>query len=240
MKTVVVTGVTGGLGLAAARRLLQVGYRVVGVSRRKNEPIEQLIADHGENMCFEVFDFNETKKIAELAKTIINTYGPVYGLVNNAALGYDGILPTMHESQIAELIRVNIEAPILFTKYISRSMICHQKGRIINVGSIIGRTGYNGLSVYGATKAAMEGFTHSLARELGKLKITVNTVAPGYMETKMTAGLAGKKLESVKRRCALGELPTVDDAAAMITFLLSDDAARVTGSTFTVDAGSTA
>jgi 3-oxoacyl-[acyl-carrier protein] reductase len=240
MKTVVVTGVTGGLGIASAGRLLHEGYRVVGVGRQINDAIERLISEHAEQMHFESFDFNEIRKISALAKHIINTCGPIYGLVNNAALGHDGVLPTMHESEISELIRVNIEAPVLFTKYISRSMICRQEGRIINVGSVIGHTGYSGLSVYGATKAAMEGFSRSLARELGKLKITVNTLAPGYMETKMTAGLEGKKLDSVKRRCALGELATVDDAAAMIAYLLSDDAKRITGSTLTVDAGSTA
>ena len=146
----------------------------------------------------------------------------------------------MHETQISELIRVNIEAPILLTKYVSRSMLMKLQGRIINVGSIIGSTGFNGLSVYGATKSAMGGFTRSLSRELGKAKITVNTVAPGYMQTAMTSGLQGSKLDSIKRRSPLGHLATVEDVAGMISYLLSDDAKNITGTTLTVDAGSTA
>src|SRR5690606_41090563 len=101
-------------------------------------------------------------------------------------------------------------------------------------------TGFNGLSVYGATKASMQGFTKSLARELGKAHITVNTIAPGYMETSMTNGLQGEKLQSIKRRSPLGHLATVNDVAGTILFLLSDDAKNITGSTLTVDAGSTA
>ena len=146
----------------------------------------------------------------------------------------------MHESQISELIKVNIESPILLTKYVSRSMLIKQQGRIINISSIIATTGFNGLSVYGATKASLSGFTKSLARELGKAKITVNTVAPGYMKTAMTEGLEGAKLESIKRRSPLGQLATVEDVAGTVSYLLSDDAKNITGTTITVDAGSSA
>ena len=113
-------------------------------------------------------------------------------------------------------------------------------GRIINVSSIIASTGFNGLSVYAASKAALEGFTRSLAREVGKANITVNCVAPGYMQTDMTESLQGEKLESVKRRSPLGKLATPDDAAAAVLYLLSQHAKSVTGTVLTVDAGSTA
>jgi 3-oxoacyl-[acyl-carrier protein] reductase len=146
----------------------------------------------------------------------------------------------MHEADVTELIKVNVEAPILMAKYASRSMLLNREGRIVNVGSIIGSTGFNGLSVYGATKSAIEGFTKSLARELGKLNITVNTLAPGYMETSMTSGLQGEKLQSIKRRSPLGRLADVNDAASGAIYLLSDGAKSVTGTTLTVDAGSTA
>jgi len=131
-------------------------------------------------------------------------------------------------------------SPILLTKYVSRAMLLNQCGRIVNVGSIIGSTGFNGLSVYGASKSALSGFTKSLSREVGKANITVNTLAPGYMETAMTAGLQGEKLQSIKRRSPLGRLANVDDAAAAAVFLLSDGASSITGTTITVDAGSTA
>lgn len=119
-------------------------------------------------------------------------------------------------------------------------MLINQQGRIINVSSIIASTGFSGLSVYGATKAAMTGFTKSLAREVGKAGITVNTIAPGYMETDMTTGLEGEKLDSIRRRSPLGHLATATDVAQAISYLLSEKAANITGTTLTIDAGSTA
>jgi 3-oxoacyl-[acyl-carrier protein] reductase len=119
-------------------------------------------------------------------------------------------------------------------------MLLNQSGRIINISSIIARTGFNGLSVYAASKAALEGFTKSLSREVGKAGITVNCVAPGYMQTDMTNSLQGDKLESVKRRSPLGRLATPDDAAGAVLYLLSGQAAAITGTVITVDAGSTA
>ena len=161
--------------------------------------------------------------------------------MNNAAIGRDGVLATLHERDIAELIKINVEAPILLTKYILRSMLINRGGRIINVSSIIAATGFNGLSVYGATKAALAGFTKSLAREVGKAGITVNTLAPGFMETSMTSALkGGDKLESIKRRSPLGYLAKVEDAAYAVSYLLSEKSSSVTGTTITVDAGSSA
>ena len=146
----------------------------------------------------------------------------------------------MHEKDIDEIIKVNIQAPILLTKYLCRSMLLNQNGRIINISSIIGSTGFNGLSVYGASKSSMSGFTKSLSRELGKAGITVNSLAPGYMETNMTKDLTGSKLASIIRRSPLNKLANVDDVANAALFLLSEEASSITGTTITIDAGSTA
>ncbi len=240
MDLIIVTGVSKGLGLAICKKLLDEKYKVVGISRTITDEIESLKNQYNEQFHYEQFDFNNTKDIHKLIKDITNKYGYIYGLVNNAALGYDGVLGTMHETQISELIRVNIEAPILVTKYISRSMLMKLRGRVINIGSIIANTGFNGLSVYGATKSAMQGFTKSLSRELGKANITVNTIAPGYMQTDMTSSLKNDKLESIKRRSSLGNLATVEDVANSVIFLLSENAKNITGTTLTIDAGSTA
>jgi 3-oxoacyl-[acyl-carrier protein] reductase len=145
----------------------------------------------------------------------------------------------MHESQIGELIRVNVTGTIILTKYLLRPMLVKRRGRVVNVSSIIASTGFSGLSVYGATKAALLGFTRSLAREIGKARITVNSVSPGYMATDMSTGLTPDKLSSIMRRSPLGELATVEDAASAVIFLLSDGATRITGIDLTVDAGST-
>ena len=239
-KVVIVSGATKGLGLAISKQLVANAYVVVGISRTNSEEYSELMTSHSDSVFFHAFDFSHIEAISALVKNTVKTYGRPYALVNNAALGHDGVLATMHEKDIHELIKVNIEAPILLTKYVSRSMLLNKIGRIVNVGSIIGSTGFNGLSVYGATKSAVGGFTKSLSRELGKANITVNTLAPGYMETNMTIGLQGDKLKSIINRSPLGRLANVDDAAQATLFLLSDAARSITGSTITVDAGSTA
>lgn len=240
MDLIVVTGSSKGLGLAVCKRLLEENYKVVGIARNKSDDFKLLEEKYENNLFYEEYDFNNIEGIHDLVKKVTKKYGHIYGLVNNAALGHDGVLGTMHESQISELIRVNVEAPILLTKYVSRSMLMKLRGRVINISSIIATTGFNGLSVYGATKASLNGFTKSLARELGKAKITVNSIAPGYMETAMTAGLQGEKLQSIKRRSPLGHLASVEDVAGTVIYLLSNDAKNITGTTITVDAGSTA
>jgi 3-oxoacyl-[acyl-carrier protein] reductase len=166
--------------------------------------------------------------------------GPIYGLVNNAALGTEGVLATMHNTKIESLVRVNTVAPIVLTKYVVRSMMADGGGRIVNVASIVAFTGYSGLSVYGATKASMIGFTRSLAREVGRAGINVNAVAPGFIETDMTQGLEGKQREQVARRSALRRLAAVDDVADAVEFLLGDKSKSITGTVMTIDAGSTA
>lgn len=240
MKNIIITGCAKGLGLAMSKILAKSGYIIIGISRSETDEYKNLQCLYPNSVYFYQFDFANMKEISGLVKKITKEHGRIYGLINNAAIGHDGVLATMHETDISLLIKVNIEAPILITKYVSRSMLLSGCGRIINVGSIIGSSGFNGLSVYGATKSALNGFTKSLARELGKSDITVNTLAPGYMETNMTNGLQGEKLQKIKRRSCLGRLANVEDAAGMVMFLLSENASGITGSIFTVDAGSTA
>jgi len=240
MKTIVITGGTRGLGLAIVRQAVVEGYKVIAVGRSLSTELDVTLKNNSDVLYFEQFDFNEVEKIHAFANGIAKKYGRLWGLVNNAALGTDGVLATLHERDVAQLIRVNVEAPILMTKYLLRPMLMNRAGRIINISSIIATTGFSGLSVYGATKAAFAGFTRSLSREVGKAGITVNTVAPGYMETDMTIGLQGEKLESIRRRSPLGHLAKAEDVAHAVTYLLSEKASNVTGSTITVDAGSTA
>ena len=237
-KTVLLTGATRGLGLSIAEELTKEGYFVVACGRKATPELDKVLGE--KNGKFYPFDLGNTKGIHELVKKITDENGPLYALVNNAALGHDGVLATQHESQIDELIRVNLQAPILLAKYASRSMLLGGQGRIVQISSIIASTGFNGLAVYGATKAGLIGFTKSLARELGPAKITVNAVAPGYMETEMTKTLKDDKLEKVKRRSPMNKLADVRDVARAVIYLLSDDAKMITGTTITVDAGSTA
>ena len=149
------------------------------------------------------------------------------------------VCATMHSTEISKILRVNLESPIVLTKYASRSMLINSVGRIVNISSIIAATGFNGLSVYAASKAGIEGFTRSLSRELGRSNITVNCVAPGYMETDMTSGMKGDKIDSIRRRSPLG-LAHVEDIAGAVSYLLSKETERVTGTVIKVDGGSTA
>lgn len=237
-RTVLVTGVSRGLGLAIAARLIAEGYRVVGLGRGPGG-FAALADAHPGHAAFAPLDLGDTALLPERARALAAAHAPVWGLVNNAAIGTDGVLATLHQSDIGRTVATNLTGPITLTKYVGRAMLAAGEGRIVNISSIIAATGFSGLSVYGATKAGLEGFTRSLARELGRRGITVNCVAPGYMETGMTAGLAGDRLEAVRRRAPLG-LARVDDAAGAVAWLLGPDAARVTGTVITVDGGSTA
>jgi 3-oxoacyl-[acyl-carrier protein] reductase len=131
-------------------------------------------------------------------------------------------------------------SPIVLTKYAVRSMMTSGQGRIVNISSIIGFTGYSGLSVYGATKASMLGFTRSLAREVGRMGVTVNAVAPGFMDTEMTSSMSEDQRAKIAGRAALRRLVDVEDVAAAVAFLMSEAAKNITGTTMTVDAGNTA
>ena len=240
MKTVIVTGVSRGLGLAIARKLMQVAdYKIIGISRSLSAEYEDLMAKYPERAFFHAFDVGDIDGIPRLVTNIVKTHGRPWGLVNNAGIGPDGILATMHKTDIERVLQVNLTAPLVFCKYISRVMLSAREGRIINISSIIASTGFHGLVAYAASKAGLEGLTRSLSREVGKMGITVNCVAPGYMETEMTVGLDVHKMQSIRRRAPLG-LPTVEDAAGAVVFLLGPDANRITGTVVTVDGGSTA
>jgi 3-oxoacyl-[acyl-carrier protein] reductase len=243
-RTVLVTGASRGLGLGIARKLAAAGYDVVALARQKTKQVTDASAEakrakHGA-LHFVSFDLGVIDEIPDLVKTLRKDFGPLFGLVNNAAVGHDGALAMMHNSRIGELVRVNTLSPIVLTKYVVRSMMSEGAGRIVNVASIIGSTGYSGLSVYAATKASMIGFTRSLAREVGRLGINVNAVAPGFIDTDMTHGLAGEQRQKVVRRSALRRLAEVEDVANAVEYLLSDKARNVSGTVLTVDAGATA
>lgn len=240
LKTVILTGSSKGLGLAIAERVAaDPAYRLVGLSRSVGAGFEALMAAAPDRVHHRAFDAADIPAIAGLVGEITEAHGPVYGLVNNAGMGADGVLATQHASDIERVLKVNLEAPITLCKYVSRSMLSAREGRIVNISSIIASTGFHGLAAYAASKAGLEGLTFSLSRELGKRHITVNCVAPGYMETEMTAGIDPHKMAQIRRRAPLG-LARPEDAAGAVMYLLGPDGARVSGTVVTVDGGSTA
>jgi 3-oxoacyl-[acyl-carrier protein] reductase len=243
-RTVIVTGGSRGIGLAIASRLARAGYGVVAVARRESAELKAAMLKAKEegkgSLYFTPFDLSDTKAIPDLVKKLKGEFGTPYGLVNNAALGTNGLLATMHNSQIEELVQLNTVSPLILTKYVVRAMMAEGRGHIVNIASVIGFTGYSGLAVYGATKAAMLGFTRSLAREVGRLGINVNAVAPGFMDTEMTSALGDDDRAKVAGRSALRRLPEAEDVASAVEFLLGEGARNITGTVMTVDAGSTA
>jgi 3-oxoacyl-[acyl-carrier protein] reductase len=244
MHNVVVTGGSRGIGLSIARRLAGAGYNVIAVARRESDElrgsIDNAAKQESGRIGFRAFDLSETDAIPAFVKSLRDEFGAIYGLVNNAGIGTEGLLATMHNSEIEALMRLNVLSPIILTKYIVRHMMADGGGRIINMSSIIASTGYNGLSVYGATKAAATGFTRSLAREVGKLGITVNAIAPGFVDTELTQSLGREQKQRIAGRSALRRLPETDDVASMVEYLLGEGGRNITGTVLTVDAGNTA
>jgi 3-oxoacyl-[acyl-carrier protein] reductase len=240
MRNILITGASRGLGLAMARRLAADGYRVLATARRPTEALDALIAEAGGAVSFRPFDLTETDGLTGFVRALKAEFGPLYGLVNNAGIGTSGLLVNLTPAQIDTLIRLNLTAPVMLTRAAAKPMLAQGAGRIVNVSSIVAGSGSSGLSVYGATKASMIGFTKSLARELGPAGITVNAVAPGMVETDMIGEMSEQDAERIKRRSALRRLAEAQDVAAAVAYLISDDARNVTGAVITVDAGATA
>lgn len=243
-RTILVTGASRGLGLGIAHHLSATGYDVVAVARTCGEPLDAAIRDAeagaGGTIRFVAADLGEIDALPALARAVRKQSGPLWGLVNNAGIGTEGLLATMPNRQIEALLRINTLSPLVLTKYVARTMMADGGGRIVNMSSIVATTGYNALSVYSATKSAMIGFTKSLARELGTLGITVNAVAPGFVDTDLTSALPSAERERIVRRSALRRLPQVEDVARTVEFLMGDGGRNITGTVITVDAGGTA
>lgn len=244
MRNVIVTGGSRGLGLGTARRLCDAGFRVIAIARTGNSALTIAMQKAEEaspgSFHFVPFDLANIDKIPDLVKGLRKQFGAIYGLVNNAGISFDGPLATMPVAQIEQIVRVNTLSPMVFTKCVVRWMMADGGGRVVNLSSIAAFTGYGGLSVYGATKSSMVGFTRSLAREVGRVGINVNAVAPGFVQTDMTRGLTEDRLEKIKRRSALHRLPEIEDVASAVEFLLGDGAKNITGTVLTVDAGNSA
>ena len=243
MRNVIVTGGSRGLGLGIALRLRESGYRAIAVARRTSDELTAAQKNAGP-LPFWPCDLAEIDGLSGLVKSIRAEFGPIYGLVNNAGIGTSGVLANMRTRDVERLVRLNTVSPMLLTKQVVRAMMADgakkHGGRIVNVSSIVASTGFSGLSVYAATKASLIGFTKSLARELGPLDITVNAVAPGFVDTAMTEEMDHADRERVRRRSPLGRLAGIDDIANAVEFLMSDKAGNFTGTVLTVDAGSTA
>lgn len=241
MLNVVVTGGSRGLGLAIARRLRSAGYNVIAIARHESAELAAAMQEGGAGaLHFQSFDLGDIGGIPGLVKGLRQEFGPIYGLVNNAAIGTSGLLATMRDHEIERLVRVNTLSPLILTKHAVRSMLAAGGGRVVTIASIAAFTGFKGLAPYGATKASLLGLTRSLAREVGAASITVNAIAPGFIDTDMTHGLEPGQRAQIVRRSALNRLADADDVAYAVEFLVSDKAKNITGTVMTIDGGGTA
>ena len=241
-KHVIVTGGSRGLGEAMVRSLLEKGYRVSACSRSRSPFVEELQNDASLRCKFfwHACSVGESEDVQRFVKASAEWAGEdgIYGLINNAGVAKAGILATFPDVESERIIQVNLIGAIQMSRAVSGVMLRGGKpGRIINISSIIGSRGYNGLSAYSASKAGMDGLTRALARELGRRAITVNSIAPGYIRTEMSSTLDEQQLEQIVRRTPLGRLASAEDIVGLVNFLLSSEAGMLTGQTITVDGG---
>jgi 3-oxoacyl-[acyl-carrier protein] reductase len=234
----IVTGASRGIGACIASTLAKAGATVVGTATSEAGATEigraLGAAGKGEGRVLDVRDAAQCSAFVEDVQAKV---GPVSILVNNAGVTRDNLLARMKDEEWDEIQATNLKAVFLLSRAVLRGMMKARAGRIVNITSVVGFTGNPGQTNYAAAKAGMVGFTKSLAREVGSRNITVNCVAPGFIETDMTRSLAEEQVKKLVENVPLGRLGRVDDVAQAVLFLASPQAAYVTGSTLHVNGG---
>ena len=242
-RIVVVSGGNRGLGRAIVESFLADPDIIVATfSRSETHFIEEMRVDksNGKRFYFAAVDIGDRNAVGEYLREVAARFGPVSILINNAGIALSGVLALQRDEEIERLISTNLQGTINLTKGCIRQMLTQGWGRVINISSVVGLSGYRGLSAYSMTKAGLDGLTRSLARELGSRQITVNSVAPGFLETEMTHGLTERQRQQIMRRTPMGRLGRPEDICPLVRFLCSEDARFITGQTIVVDGGATA
>lgn len=235
-----VSGGSRGLGLAVVNALLAQGSRVATFSRRPSPEVDTLAARYPQHFFYLRGDVGEHDRLDDLVTEVERRLGRLTALVNNAGIVSEALIARQPVADIAQLLAVNLQGPLLLTRRAVRGMMIAGGGRIVNISSIVSVSGYKGTAAYAATKGGLDAMTRALARELGGRNITVNSVAPGYMETELVKGIDPSQLAQIVRRTPLGRPGTVEDVIGVVMFLLSDAARFVSGQTIVVDGGLTA
>ena len=238
-KLVLVTGASRGIGRAIALSLGDAGATVIGTATSDEGAanISKIFTENnilGKGMKLNVTDNNQ---ISDLIKIITEEYGSIDILINNAGITRDNILVRMKEDEWDDIINTNLSSVYKMSKSVLRGMIKKRSGRIISITSVVGAMGNSGQSNYAASKAGIIGFTKSLAQEVGTRAITVNAVAPGFIETDMTANLPQDQKIQLASKIPLNRLGTADEVAKVVCFLASDESSYITGQTIHVNGG---
>ena len=235
-KLAIVTGASRGIGRAIAEKLVADGFFVVGTATSDNgaEAISAYLSDNGQGFKLNVAD---AASIEDFIKTVSDAYGTPAVLVNNAGITRDNLLMRMKDEEWDDIINTNLTSIFRLSKAVLRGMMKARYGRIINISSVVGSTGNAGQTNYAAAKAGMVGFAKSMAKEVGSRGITVNTVAPGFIDTDMTKELAEEHKNALLGSIAIGRLGQPEEIAHAVSFLASDLAGYVTGETLHVNGG---
>jgi 3-oxoacyl-[acyl-carrier protein] reductase len=238
-KVAVVSGASRGIGKAIADGLGKLGACVVGTATSESgaEAISRRFSEAGVSGAGMVLNVTDNEAVAQFVKEVTEKFGAPAILVNNAGITRDNIIMRMKDDEWDDVIDTNLSSVYRLSKACLRGMTKARWGRIINISSVVGSMGNIGQANYAATKAGVEGFSRALARELGSRNITVNTVAPGFIDTDMTRELPEAQREILLKQIPLGRLGDADEIAGVVSFLASDAAAYVTGTTVHVNGG---
>lgn len=239
VESVIVTGDSRGLGARIVETLLkQEEYEIIGISRSQSERTSQFDETYPDRYTHINFDLANFKQVEGLYKEELKPRGPIYGLVNNAAMAYDDLVTNVGIDELQRMFNINVISHILLSKFVLRDMMLNRtEGSLIHISSVSTATGYKGLSMYGATKGALESFSRGIACEWGERGIRSNCVAPGFMNTDMTSTLDEDQKDSIYDRTGLGEPTDPRSVSETVSFLLSDDAKSITGEVIRIDAG---
>jgi 3-oxoacyl-[acyl-carrier protein] reductase len=240
-RVVIITGGSRGLGAGLVQAYLDAGDRVATCSRSSTGQVEKWESDPAtsDRFLFAPADLAKVEDAQSFVQAVIERWGQVDVLINNAGVARDGVLGLTTDEDIDMVVDLNIKGTLYMSRLCSRRMLARGSGSIVNISSIVGRSGYRGLAVYSATKAALDGLTRALARELGSKGITVNGIAPGYLRTEMSHGLDEAQLQQIIRRTPAGRLGDPEDIARACLFLTDPRNSYVTGQVMVVDGGLT-
>jgi 3-oxoacyl-[acyl-carrier protein] reductase len=234
---ILVSGGSRGLGLYLVEGFLKAGNKVATFARSQTEAMSRLSAEYGDAFYFDTVDAVDQPGVQAFVSTIRDRFGSIDALVNNAAVGQDELLMHTSPERIAEIVAINITAPILLTRLVVRRMLLQpNRGSVVNITSICGSRGYAGLSVYASSKGALDAFTRSMARELGEAGIAFNSVAPGFFASEMSSVLLPEQMDTIRRRTPSGDLTNEANVFAVVDLLLSRET-NIDGQTITVDGG---
>jgi 3-oxoacyl-[acyl-carrier protein] reductase len=236
-KTVLISGGSRGLGAQLIAGFLDQGCNIACFSRHKTDFIEQLL--DVSTFRWSAIDGRDHEAVREFVNETASRFGRIDVLINNAGISTDAVLALMRADDVIDMVDANLTAALLLAQSCSRVMLRQAAGCIVNISSVNAIRGHDGVSVYSATKAAIDGFTRSLARELGPRNIRVNSVAPGYFESEMVSGMEPAQKDRIARRTPLRRLARIEEIAAAVYFLTSDQASFITGQTLVVDGGIT-